>query len=320
MANLRVETRRLLVRIASRLPYIRSLRTELQQEREEWSRQRQLLETERDELIAHCRRLGEELAAGFEREDRLLQERDALFAFVRKSNREHPAEPGPPLSRTQSILEKMRQDWDDRAHINAPYYTNSANFEWDENAYFATGEANVEQQILNDMGNICQGDDPKSMRVLEIGCGAGRITRALSRVFGEVHAVDISAKMIDRAKELLGRIPNVFLYQNNGMDLSVVPAGGFDFIYSFIVFQHIPEKEVVESYVREAHRLLKPGRLFKFQVQGCPSRGRQEFDTWLGAYYTPDEIREMANRCGFEARYMHGAGSQYFWIWLFRQR
>ncbi len=33
------------------------------------------------------------------------------------------------------------------------------------------------------------------MRVLEIGCGAGSITRALARLFGEVHAVDVSGEM-----------------------------------------------------------------------------------------------------------------------------
>ena len=33
---------------------------------------------------------------------------------------------------------------------------------------------------------------------IEIGCGAGRITRALARLFGEVHGVDISGEMVCR--------------------------------------------------------------------------------------------------------------------------
>jgi hypothetical protein len=26
----------------------------------------------------------------------------------------------------------------------------------------------------------------------------------------------------------------------------------------------------------------------------------------------------MAARCGFEPRYRHGAGEQYFWLWFFK--
>ena len=44
-----------------------------------------------------------------------------------------------------------------------------------------------------------------------------------------------------------------------------------DFAFSYIVFQHIPSREIVENYMREVNRLLRPGALFKFQVQGAPS-------------------------------------------------
>ena len=48
----------------------------------------------------------------------------------------------------------------------------------------------------------------------------------------------------------------------------------FDFAFSVIVFQHIPSREIIENYVREVHRLLRPGALFKFQVQGCAGGSR----------------------------------------------
>ena len=44
------------------------------------------------------------------------------------------------------------------------------------------------------------------------------------------------------------------------------------------VFHHISSREIIESYLRGVHRLLVPGGLFKFEVQGCtavvPGRGR----------------------------------------------
>lgn len=215
-------------------------------------------------------------------------------------------------------LSKMARDWDERARENARYYVATGQQEWTDEEFFASGEKAVREQILNDMINICQGKDPKQMRVLEIGCGAGRLTRALSGVFGEVHGVDISAEMVERAKLALKDRPNAHVYVNNGKDLSVLPEGPYDFAFSMIVFQHIPSREVIYSYVREVHRLLRPGALFKFQVQGDPSIETNPDDTWLGVPFSDDDAVKMAADCGFEPRHRHGAGEQYFWLWFFR--
>jgi SAM-dependent methyltransferase len=216
-------------------------------------------------------------------------------------------------------LEKMRADWDQRARENARYYVNTSTTAWSDDEFFASGEKTVAEQILNDMGNICQGKPPGQMRVLEIGCGAGRVTRALAKTFGEVHAVDVSGEMVRQAEQALRPYPNAFVYQNNGMDLSVMPALEFDFAFSTIVFQHIPSREVIENYVREVHRLLRPGALFKFQVQGDSTLQTQPEDTWVGVPFSERQAVEMAVRCGFEPRYRHGAGQQYFWLWFFKR-
>src|ERR1700675_3765028 len=108
----------------------------------------------------------------------------------------------------QKTLDKMRQDWDERARENARHYVATGKLEWTDEEFFASGEKAIAEQILNDMGNVCQGKDPKAMRVLEIGCGAGRLTRALAKVFGEVHGVDVSGEMIALAKKGLAAHPN----------------------------------------------------------------------------------------------------------------
>ena len=216
-------------------------------------------------------------------------------------------------------LEKMRQDWDQRARENARYYVNTASSQWTDEEFFASGERTVAEEILTDLGNICQGKEPGQMRVLEIGCGAGRVTRALARLFGEVHAVDVSGEMVQLARKAEGDYPKASVYQNNGRDLSVLPELQFDFAFSSIVFQHIPSREVIESYVREVSRLLRPGALFKFQVQGDSTIETKPDDTWLGVPFSERQAVEMAFRCGFEARYRHGAGEQYFWLWFFKR-
>ena len=215
-------------------------------------------------------------------------------------------------------LARMRSDWDARARENALYYVASGRSDWTEAEFYASGEKIIADDILSDMGNVCQGKPPESMRVLEIGCGAGRLTRALAGVFGEVHAVDVSGEMIARARLALADRPHAHVYQNNGCDLAVVPDVEFDFAYSNIVFQHIPSHEVIESYVREVHRKLRPGALFKFQVQGEESATRPD-DTWHGVWFSDEQACALAERCGFEPRYRHGAGTQYFWLWFFRK-
>ena len=216
-------------------------------------------------------------------------------------------------------LKKMQQDWDERARENARYYVATGKSDWTDDEFFQSGERTVAEEILTDMINICQGKNPKQMKVLEIGCGAGRVTRALAGVFGEVHAVDVSGEMVARAKDALADRPNAFVYQNNGKDLSVIPGAAYDFAFSTIVFQHIPSREVIYSYVREVQRLLRPGALFKFQVQGDSSMKTNPDDTWLGVSFSDQEAVLMAESCGFEPRHRHGAGEQYFWLWFFKK-
>lgn len=217
-----------------------------------------------------------------------------------------------------SQLDRMRQDWDERARENARYFIATGKKEWDSADFFDSGRLNVFHEILTDLGNVCQGNSAKEMKVLEIGCGAGRMTRALSEVFGQVYAVDVSGEMIARAKEALADLRNVHLFQNSGADLEVLGDVQVDFAFSYIVFQHIPTREVIYSYAREVNRLLKSGGLFKFQVQGALASEGGQPDTWLGVHFSDDEAIAMANACGFEPRYRVGADSQYFWLWFFK--
>jgi SAM-dependent methyltransferase len=217
-------------------------------------------------------------------------------------------------------LNNMRRDWDERARENARHYVSNGRTDWNDDDFFANGEATVAEEILTDMPDICQGKDPSEMRVLEIGCGAGRVTRALAKLFGEVHAVDISAEMVAAARNALADHPNAHVYQNNGYDLSVVPPLVFDFAFSAIVFQHIPNREIIENYAREVHRLLKLDGLFKFGVQGDTRVEPGPHETWEGAAFSKAQAVAMARRCGFEPRYFDGEETQYFMLWFFKSR
>lgn len=142
------------------------------------------------------------------------------------------------------------------------------------------------------------------------------MTRAMAARFGEVHGIDISGEMIALAKRNLSDLGNVVLYKNNGRDLAELPDRSYDFAFSFIVFQHIPDRGVIENYVRHVHRCLKPGAVFKFQVQGDTGIESARHDTWVGAPMSLSDAQSLAERCGFELIRSSGQGTQYFWLWF----
>jgi SAM-dependent methyltransferase len=231
---------------------------------------------------------------------------------------------------TTRQLFRMRRDWERRARENARHYVVTGQESWNDEEFYRSGMTTFEEEILDDLGNICQGKDPKQMRVLEIGCGAGRVTRTFAAYFGEVYAVDISKEMVRQARRAVAGFPNAHVFQNNGKDLSVVREKWWhrlglgrtpqmDFAFSFLVFQHIPSKAIIESYVREVHRLLRPGALFKFQVQGSAKVGPSDVNSWVGVSFSEGEARAMAERCGFEMRHQYGAGEQYYVLWFFKK-
>ena len=212
-------------------------------------------------------------------------------------------------------LWEMREDWNRRAEKDFRYYTA---YSRTEQEFEESGRVHVDDFVTKDLELISGGKEPKKMRTLEIGCGAGRMTGYLGELFGEVHGVDISDEMIRKGKNSLKWMSNVHLYQNNGVDLSMFPDNYFDFAFSYIVFQHIPEKEVIISYIKEAYRVLKPNSLFKFQVQGYLGEEflRAKKDTWLGVSFSERKIEEIARTLSFKVRNMKGQGTQYFWITL----
>lgn len=212
-----------------------------------------------------------------------------------------------------SVLHTMREEWDARARENAKHYIATSQENWNADEFFREGAEQVRELVEKHSTEICNGRAPSDMRVLEIGCGVGRLTMALSRIFGGVEAVDISPEMIAQARVVLAGRSNVQLHVNNGADLSIFPDSIFDFAISIIVFQHIPRRAVIENYIRETWRVLRPGSLFKFQVQGA-AIPENLANTWVGVGFSEDDMQQIASQTGFAITESSGAGTQYYWL------
>ncbi len=94
---------------------------------------------------------------------------------------------------------------------------------------------------------------------LELGCGAGWQSRSLLEYTNSLISGDI-----DLAKIEYDKVKGVDYLQIDAQDLSSFPAGGFDFVYSSNVLEHVPN---LEKSLGEMHRVLANG----FMVHAVPN-------------------------------------------------
>src|ERR1700694_4486121 len=183
----------------------------------------------------------------------------------------------------------MRRFWDERARQNAFWYIHSQlDFQHpDAEEFWRSGEDNL-IRTMEPFGLQLRGDE----HVLEIGCGVGRMTKALATRCAHVVGIDVSEEMVRRGRELLAGIDNVELLVGSGHDLGGLGDESFDACYSFIVFPPIPEPSITLAYIREMGRVLRPGGWSLFQVSESSTihdaaywRQRTPFSQRMGALF-----------------------------------
>jgi len=211
------------------------------------------------------------------------------------------------------ICRRMREDWDRRAREDAKYYVAFGRRRQDDEEFFASG-AELAKGLARELERLPAADH-RARRALEIGCGLGRLMLPLAAYFGEIHGVDVSEEMVRLAREKLSGIPHAHVHLTGGADLAAFADDSFDFVCSYAVFQHIPSREVVFSYLREARRVLKPCGIFRFQLNGLPASGGN-YDTWSGVRISADEIAVFAREHDFQLLALEGVETQYQWVTL----
>ncbi len=206
------------------------------------------------------------------------------------------------------IQTRMRAEWDQRAREDAHYYVAFGRRDQDDDGFFATA-ADVVRGLEAELPRVPAG---QPLRALEIGCGPGRLVKPMSRHFAEIHGIDVSAAMIERAVLNLSQVPHAFPRVAGGSDLAGFADSSFDFVYSYAVFQHIPSRAVVLSYLRDVVRVLRPGGIARLQINGLPERAG-EYTTWDGVRFTGQAIRDFTREHGMHLLALEGERTQYMW-------
>jgi SAM-dependent methyltransferase len=164
-------------------------------------------------------------------------------------------------------LERHGRDWEELAEAD-PLWAILAGPEvrdgrWDTDTFFATGEQEI-AELMEQVARV--GGLERTERALDFGCGVGRLTRALGTRFDEAVGVDISEEMVRLAHELNAEAPGCTFVVNARPDLSVFETSSFDLVYTTLVLQHLPRRELLRGYLAEFLRVLRPGGLAVFQT------------------------------------------------------
>jgi len=139
-------------------------------------------------------------------------------------------------------------------------------------------------------------------RVLEPGCGSGRLTVRLAAAVGPggmVYACDLSEEMMRRARAR--ELPGNVRFACASAETIQADDGYFDRAICFHVFPHFSDQK---RTLREFHRVLKPGgslRVTHFRDRGTINRRHSVMTAPLIAHAIPDEdgMRSLLSGTGF---------------------
>jgi N-acetylglucosaminyl-diphospho-decaprenol L-rhamnosyltransferase len=206
--------------------------------------------------------------------------------------------------------------WDEKARENALWFVDTGlDYENpDADSFWRRGE-DVVESMLDSVGLSIEPHE----EVVDIGCGVGRLTRALAERAGRVYGIDVSSEMLDQARQQNPQLENVEWLHGDGQSLAPLADSSVDGCFSHVVFQHIPDPEITLNYVREMGRVLRPGGWALFQVSTDPSvhrrprrfLGRREDRAWWGSAVDVDALRATATQAGLSIERLIDAGSQY---------
>ena len=142
--------------------------------------------------------------------------------------------------------EDIKKHWDTRAQRTDVQAVMSARHTLEENKEAAR---ELQRDIFEFLKGLVEGKN-----VFELGVGIGRMTSELAKRAKKVTGVDISALMLERAREKLAELENAQLLLGKITDLELPPKS-FDLVFESIVLLHILNPQELQSTIRKMQEL-----------------------------------------------------------------
>ncbi len=215
----------------------------------------------------------------------------------------------------------MKNIWNKRALEDAIHYIETSEYSSDIRKFFSRGKELTD--ILLELLNRKNEYDFGKMTLLEMGCGAGRMSGALSKKFQKVLATDVSGEMINLAimNHPEDDYPNISFIETDGILANGIEDKSVDIVLSYEVFQHLPTYEIAAGNFRDMYRALKDGGIiyihFKCEVSFARKIIRKLYHsrplswfrnsskndpTWTGKAYDEEGIRKLCEDTGFRVK------------------
>lgn len=162
------------------------------------------------------------------------------------------------------MSERHRRDWEELAAVDPLWAILSdpqrRGGRWETEDFLATGEPEV-AKLLNECEEL--GLPRGRERVLDFGCGVGRLARPFAARFSEYVGLDVAEGMVERARQVNAGVDGCTFVAGS---LDQLETGSFDLVYSNLVLQHQPSLAVVERSLAGFLRVVRPEGLVVFQL------------------------------------------------------
>ncbi|XP_011700936.1 PREDICTED: hexaprenyldihydroxybenzoate methyltransferase, mitochondrial-like [Wasmannia auropunctata] len=101
----------------------------------------------------------------------------------------------------------------------------------------------------------------KEMKIAEVGCGGGILTEALARIGAQVTGIDVSAELLNIAKEHVKLDPNISkrvnYIQTTVEDFAENERETYDAVVTSEVLEHVTDPQM---FLKECVKIVKPGK------------------------------------------------------------
>jgi cyclopropane fatty-acyl-phospholipid synthase-like methyltransferase len=163
-------------------------------------------------------------------------------------------------------------------------------------------------------------DKIENLTALDIGCGIGRLMRPASARFKKVCGIDISPEMLKHAA--------TYLAGRDNCSLGLIHDGGkfpiadrVDFVYSVVVFQHLPSIQIIRSYLNQCYQLMNDGGVIRIQTHRGIPNAEGTFHGYAGHMFrqTSHFVDEF-ERAGFKVVGMQDGAGHPEWLWVSAQK
>ena len=154
---------------------------------------------------------------------------------------------------------KSNQEWKEWGKVDPLYAVASwqernkeGNNPWTDEEFYALGQSDWEDFFAQWRQYGCD-----TRHCIEIGCGAGRLTKYIADTFDHVTAIDVSEDQINYARSRVGR-QNITYCVTDGVAFPAI-SDPVTAVFSAHVFQHFDSLSDLARVFREAAQTLSPG-------------------------------------------------------------